>query len=210
MISILYCLKIRMFSNLPIFHWNQSIIILQFILLIAIVYSRGENKNYCWNYSLIKCRVYLLIFHQNSMIFEGSPNSPMESYFIIESRLRGSQFTGELGLGALNLVLIHHYNGSWVFGLGSHQKSWVQNPTFQMCQRNPTFVWTVGLLNPLICTLTMEILSNTKICLVCDNQTPFLLTVFIVCHQHVSAILFTARPAIRNMSKINNHLTRYV
>ena len=32
------------FSNLPIFHSKQSIIILKFILLIAIIYSLGENK----------------------------------------------------------------------------------------------------------------------------------------------------------------------
>ena len=37
--------------------------------------------------SLIKSTVYLLIFHQNSMIFEGGPNSLTESYF-----------TGEYGL----------------------------------------------------------------------------------------------------------------
>ena len=33
-----------MFSNLPIFHLKQNIIILKFILLIAIIYSLGENK----------------------------------------------------------------------------------------------------------------------------------------------------------------------
>ena len=43
MISIL-CLKIRKFSNLPVFHSKQSFIILQFIPLIAIIYSRRENK----------------------------------------------------------------------------------------------------------------------------------------------------------------------
>ena len=37
--------------------------------------------------SLIKSAVYLLIFRQNSMIFEGSPNSLTESYFIGELRL---------------------------------------------------------------------------------------------------------------------------
>ena len=37
---------LKRFSNLPIFHSKQSIIIiiLQFILLIAIIYSRVENK----------------------------------------------------------------------------------------------------------------------------------------------------------------------
>ena len=50
--------KIRTFSNLPIFHSKQSIIILQFILLIAITCSRGENKKKnCWNNSLIKSAV---------------------------------------------------------------------------------------------------------------------------------------------------------
>ena len=48
MISIL-CLKILTFSNLTIFHSRQSMIILQFILLIAIIlFTRGkqlrENK----------------------------------------------------------------------------------------------------------------------------------------------------------------------
>ena len=31
-----------------------------------------------------------------------------------------------------------------------------------------------------------------------------------MCHHHVPGILFTTRPAIKNMSNINNHLTRYV
>ena len=43
-ISIL-CLKIRTLSNLPIFHSKQSIIILEFILLLAIICSWEENKN---------------------------------------------------------------------------------------------------------------------------------------------------------------------
>ena len=38
--------------------------------------------------SLIKSTVYLLLFRQNLMTFEGIPNSMMEFYF-----------TGELGLG---------------------------------------------------------------------------------------------------------------
>ena len=59
------------------------------ILLIAIIYSQGKNKKKkCRNNSLIKSTVYLLIFLQNSINFEGSSNSLTESYFI-----------GELGLG---------------------------------------------------------------------------------------------------------------
>ena len=37
---------------------------------------------------LIKSAVYLLIFRQNSMIFEGSLNSLTESYFTGELRLK--------------------------------------------------------------------------------------------------------------------------
>ena len=48
--------------------------------------------------SLIKSTLYLLIFCQNSMSFEGSPNSQTESYFTGELRLRESSFIGELGL----------------------------------------------------------------------------------------------------------------
>ena len=40
----------------------------------------------------------LLIFGQNSMIFEGSPNSLTESYFTGDLRLGKSYFTGELVL----------------------------------------------------------------------------------------------------------------
>ena len=38
--------------------------------------------------SLIKSAMYLLIFFQNLMIFERSPNSLMESYFTGELNLR--------------------------------------------------------------------------------------------------------------------------
>ena len=70
MFLYLQCLKIWTFSNLPIFHCKQNIIILQFILSIAIIYSRRENKKqYYWNNPLIKSTVYLLLFHQISMIF---------------------------------------------------------------------------------------------------------------------------------------------
>ena len=74
-----------MFSNLRIFHAEQSIIILQFILLIAITYSRGQKRKKMLN-SLIKSTVYLLIFRQNSMICKGSPKSLKESYFTWELR----------------------------------------------------------------------------------------------------------------------------
>ena len=67
----------RTFSNSTIFHSNQSMIILLFILLIATIYFGEVNKKKnCWNNSLIKATVnqiyckqfffYLLIFRQNS------------------------------------------------------------------------------------------------------------------------------------------------
>ena len=60
-------------------------------LLIAIIYSGGENKSKnCWNNSLIKSTVCLLIFRQNLMIFKGSPNSLKESYFTREWSLEES------------------------------------------------------------------------------------------------------------------------
>ena len=50
---------------------------LQFILLIAIRYSRGENKkNNCLKNYLIKSTLHLLILRQNSISFEGSPEGP--------------------------------------------------------------------------------------------------------------------------------------
>ena len=76
-----------------------------FILLIATIYSLGENKkNNCRNNSLIYLLTfywftfYLLIFRENSMNFEWSLNSLTESYFTGELRLGESEFTGELGL----------------------------------------------------------------------------------------------------------------
>ena len=61
---------------------------LQFILLVGIICSRGEDKKKnCWNSYLTKSTVYLLIFRQNSMIFKKSLNSLKESYFTGELRL---------------------------------------------------------------------------------------------------------------------------
>ena len=45
------------------------------------------NTKKVFFHSLIKSTVHLLIFRQNSMIFEGSPNSLTESYFTAELRL---------------------------------------------------------------------------------------------------------------------------
>ena len=58
-----------------------------FILLIATIYSRGENKKKKLLEQFFKSTVYLLIFRQNSMIFKGSPDSMKESYFTGEIRL---------------------------------------------------------------------------------------------------------------------------
>ena len=89
-----------MFSKLPIFHSKQSILILPFFLLITTIYLEGETrKKNSWNNPLIKSTLCLLIFRQNSMIFEGSPNSLTESYFTGKLWLWESYFTGELRLG---------------------------------------------------------------------------------------------------------------
>ena len=69
---------------------------LQFILQIAITYSRGENKRKKLLKQLIKPTVYLLIFRQDSMIFKQSPNSLKESYLTGELRLGEYYFIGEL------------------------------------------------------------------------------------------------------------------
>ena len=49
--------------------------------------SRGKLEKNCWNISLIKSTVYLLILRQNSMIFKGNLKSLTESYFSRELRL---------------------------------------------------------------------------------------------------------------------------
>ena len=80
------------------------------------IYSRRENKRKnCWNNSLIKSAVYLLILGQNSMIFKRSPNSLKDSYF-----------TGEFKTGG---VLIHRWiKTRGVFNLGS-----LNIPLHQLC-----------------------------------------------------------------------------
>ena len=51
------------------------------------LFLRGKLEKNCWNISLIKYTVYLLIFRQNSIIFKGSPKSLKESYFNGELKL---------------------------------------------------------------------------------------------------------------------------
>ena len=63
------------------------------------LFLRGKQEKNSWNNYLIKSTLYLLIFLQNLMIFEGSPNSLTASYFTVELRLGEFYFTGELGLG---------------------------------------------------------------------------------------------------------------
>ena len=43
--------------------------------------SMGKQEKKCWDNSLIKSTVYLLIFHQNLIIFNGTPKSLKEFYF---------------------------------------------------------------------------------------------------------------------------------
>ena len=51
------------------------------------LFSTAKQEKNCWNNSLIKSAVYLLMFSQDSMIFEGNPNLLSESYFTRELRL---------------------------------------------------------------------------------------------------------------------------
>ena len=64
------------------------------------LFPRGKQQKNCWNNSLIKSPMYLLIFGKKSIIFEGNPNSPRESYFP-----RGVFNGGVLNLGSLNSPL---------------------------------------------------------------------------------------------------------
>ena len=50
-------------------------------------FSRRKPEKNCWNNSLIKSTVYLLIFRQHSTIFKGSPKSLKKSYFTEELKL---------------------------------------------------------------------------------------------------------------------------
>ena len=61
-------------SNTAVYSVNSNYLFLR---------EKQEKKN--WN--LIKSTIYLLMFCQNSMIFEGSPNSLKESYFAGKLRL---------------------------------------------------------------------------------------------------------------------------
>ena len=58
------------YSNTVVYSFNNNCL-----------FSRKKQEKNCWNNSLIKSTVYLLIFRQNSIIFEGGPKSLKESYF---------------------------------------------------------------------------------------------------------------------------------
>ena len=45
------------------------------------LFSMGKQEKKCWDNSLNKSTVYLLIFHQNVIIFKGIPKSLKEFYF---------------------------------------------------------------------------------------------------------------------------------
>ena len=101
-IILILCLKIGTFSDLPIFHSKQRVMILLFNLLIATIYSRGKNKKKnCWNNSLIKSTAYLFLFRQKwflkgVLIHWMGLISPETGEVL---RLGKSSFTSDLVLG---------------------------------------------------------------------------------------------------------------
>ena len=66
----------RKYNNTAVYSGNSNYL-----------FSWGNKKKNCWNDSLIKCTVYLIIFPQNSTIFKGSPKSLKESYITRKLRL---------------------------------------------------------------------------------------------------------------------------
>ena len=57
------------YSNAVVYSFNSNYL-----------FSRKKQEKNCRNNSLIKSTVYLLIFRQNSIIFEGGPKPLKESY----------------------------------------------------------------------------------------------------------------------------------
>ena len=73
------------FTNFPFkTKYNNAVV---YSVNINYLFSRGKQEKKRRSNSLLKSTLYLLIFRQNSMIFEESPNSLMESYFTGELRL---------------------------------------------------------------------------------------------------------------------------
>ena len=67
------------FSNFP-FKTKYNNTAVYSVYRNYLFWRKKQEKN-CWNNSLIKSTIYLLIFCQKSMIFERSLNSLMEFYF---------------------------------------------------------------------------------------------------------------------------------
>ena len=64
------CAKIRAHSNLPIFHSKQKYDnTVVYSVNSSCLFSTGKQEKSCWNNSLIKSSVYLIIFRKKSMIF---------------------------------------------------------------------------------------------------------------------------------------------
>ena len=77
------------FTNLP-FKTKYNNAVVYSVSCIYLFSRRKQEKKDCWNNSLIKSTVYLFLFRQNLIIFEGSSSSQMESYFTGELNLGGS------------------------------------------------------------------------------------------------------------------------
>ena len=68
MISILKCLKIRTFSNLPFkTKYNNTVVS---SVNSNYIFLRGKHKNNCWDNSLIKSTICLVIFRQNLLFLK--------------------------------------------------------------------------------------------------------------------------------------------
>ena len=82
------------------------------------LFSRTKQERNCWNNYLIKSAMYLLTFHQNAMIFEGSPNFHRRIKTVKGLIHQWIRTGGVLNLGSLNsslqlwkskINIWHHY-----------------------------------------------------------------------------------------------------
>ena len=62
--------KIQTYSNLPIFRWKQKYNnTVVYSVNSDCLFSRGKQEKSCWNNSLIKSSVQLIILRKKSIIF---------------------------------------------------------------------------------------------------------------------------------------------
>ena len=84
-----------MFNDLNVFEFtNFSFKSIINNSVVTVINNNSVNGNYLFSRGKQEKKIervyYLLIFRQNSMIFEGSPNSLTESYFTGELRMMDS------------------------------------------------------------------------------------------------------------------------